>query len=187
MTAPVPRAWRDGEAARPRRSDAGRPRAAIARGENPTAASGSPYRSRKSGWRRRNAAPNLNRDSTCGAPGSSPCSIASRAMSAISAASRSPILRPCAPIGGSTCAASPTSAMRCLANCRGCSIASGNRWRPGSTLTRPRMECDCRSAASDNSSSLNAIMRSASLGVMTHTTLERSPGSGTNTHGPCGV
>ena len=25
------------------------------------------------------------------------------------------------------------------------------------------------------------------LGAMTHTTLQRSPGSGTNTHGPCGV
>ena len=35
----------------------------------------------------------------------------------------------------------------------GCSIASGNRCRPGSTVTRPRMECDCFSAASDSSSS----------------------------------
>ena len=25
------------------------------------------------------------------------------------------------------------------------------------------------------------------LGAETHTTLQRSPGSGTNTHGPCGV
>ena len=64
-------------------------------------------------------------------------------MSAISAASRSPMFRPCAPIGGSTWAASPTSAMRALANCRGCSMPSGNRCRPGSTATRPRMECDC--------------------------------------------
>jgi hypothetical protein len=69
----------------------------------------------------------LNRDSTEGEPGSSPCSIASRAMPAISAASRSPMFKPCAPIGGSTWAASPTSATRCLANCLGCSIASGNR------------------------------------------------------------
>ena len=49
------------------------------------------------------------------------------------------------------------------------------------------MECDCLSAASDNSSSLSAISRSASLVAETHTTLQRLPGSGTNTHGPCGV
>ena len=40
-----------------------------------------------------------------------------------------------------------------FANCLGCSIASGNRWRPGSTRRRPRIECDWLSAASDNSSS----------------------------------
>ena len=49
------------------------------------------------------------------------------------------MLRPCAPIGGSTWADSPTSATRWLANARGLSIVSGNRLRPGSTLTRPRM------------------------------------------------
>ena len=31
------------------------------------------------------------------------------------------------------------------------------------------------------------ISRSASLGAVTQTTLQRSPGSGTKTHGPCGV
>ena len=51
-----------------------------------------------------------------------PSTIASRTMPAMSAASRSPILRPCAPIGGTTCADSPTSAMRFLAICRGCSM-----------------------------------------------------------------
>ncbi len=43
------------------------------------------------------------------------------------------------------------------------------------------------SAASDNSSSLSAISRSASRVAETHTTLQRLPGRGTNTHGPCGV
>ncbi len=38
----------------------------------------------------------------------------------------------------------------------------------------------------DNSSSLSAVSRSASFGAETHTTLQRSPGSGTNTQGPCG-
>ena len=49
------------------------------------------------------------------------------------------------------------------------------------------MECDCFSAASDNSSSLSAISRSASFAADTQTTLQRLPGRGTNTHGPCGV
>jgi len=34
---------------------------------------------------------------------------------------------------------------------------------------------------------IDAIRRSASVGAVTQTTLERSPGSGTNTQGPCGV
>ena len=51
-------------------------------------------------------------------------------MSAMSAASRSPMLRPCAPIGGTTWADSPTSATRFFAYWLGCSIVSGNRLRP---------------------------------------------------------
>ncbi len=44
------------------------------------------------------------------------------------------------------------------------------------------------SAASDSSSSLKRDQPFGFLrGEATHTTLERSPGSGTNTHGPCGV
>ena len=42
----------------------------------------------------------------------------------------------------------------CGRTASGCSIASGNRWRPGSTRIRPRMECDCVPAACDSSSSL---------------------------------
>ena len=84
-----------------------------------------------------------------------PAAIASPTMSAISAASRSPMLRPCAPIGGTTWAASPTSAMRLL---RRIGWAARSRAEtdgvPASTRTRPRMECDCFSAASDSSSSL---------------------------------
>ena len=49
------------------------------------------------------------------------------------------------------------------------------------------IQCDCFSAASDNSASLSAIRRSASFGEATHTTLQRSPGNGTNTQGPSGV
>ena len=58
-------------------------------------------------------------------------------MSARSPASRRPMLRPWAPIGGTTWAASPTRAMRLLAICAGRSIASGNLCRPGSTVVRP--------------------------------------------------
>ena len=50
------------------------------------------------------------------------------------AASRRPRLSPCAPIGGITCAASPTSAMRRAAKLRAVSTPSGNRPRPSSTV-----------------------------------------------------
>ena len=71
---------------------------------------------------------------------------------------------------------------------RGCSIASGNRCRPGSTVMRPRMECDCRLRGLGQFVVAQApsAVRLPS-GAATHTTLQRLPGSGTNTHGPCGV
>ena len=113
-TAPIPRAWRGGEAARSSRSDAGRPRAAIASAGNRSAMNGWRYRRRMSGWRRRHAAPMRSASASAARPDLLPDAVASRTTSAISAASRNPMLRPCAPIGGSTWAASPTSAMRCL-------------------------------------------------------------------------
>ena len=72
-----------------------------------------------SGWRRRRAGPNCNAPAPAARPDLRPSHIASRTMSAISAASRNPMFRPCAPIGGSTWAASPTSAMRCCGKSSG--------------------------------------------------------------------
>ena len=61
-----------------------------------------------------------------------------------SAASRKPRLRPCAPIGGMTCAASPTSAMRLAAKRRAVPTrAETGRGRLDSIL--PRIEWDARS------------------------------------------
>jgi len=56
----------------------------------------------------------------------------------------------------------PTSRLRdestrAFRNCRGCSMPSGNRWRPRLDLMRPIIECDCLSAVSDIRSALNAI------------------------------
>src|ERR1700733_4019467 len=60
MSAPNLRASRCGEAVRSRRSDADPPRAPVASAQNRSATSGSPYRSQRSGWRRRRAEPNYN-------------------------------------------------------------------------------------------------------------------------------
>ena len=69
-----------------------------------------------------------------GDPGSSPSEIALPAISAMSAASRSPMLRPCAPIGGTTWADSPTSATRLLANLLGLLDRQRKQIAPGLDL-----------------------------------------------------
>ncbi len=121
-------------------------------------------------------------------PGLRPSDMACPAISAISAASRNPMLRPCAPIGGTTWADSPTSAMRWLANCRG-------------LLDRQRKHVATGFDLDAAENGMRLLFRGLRQFVVTerhqpfgflrscetHTTLLRLPGRGTNTHGPCGV
>ena len=187
MTAPAPRASRAAAAGRRRRSDACRRRAATAPAGVAEQRTVGDVDREGPARRHRRAAPLVARQHLRRA-GILAAAIACPTISAISAASRSPILSLARRSAESTWAASPTSAMRFLANCRGRSIASGNTMAAGLDAPRGRESnaiASRRLRTTRRRSS--AISRSASFGAATQTTLQRLPGSGTNTQGPSGV
>ena len=91
-----------------------------------------------------------------------PSRRASTTSSPIVAASRRPRLSPCAPIGGMTCAASPTSAMRRAAKLRAVSTPSGKQ--PAARLDRDLAE-DRMGAALDLGGKRARIERAEVLGL----------------------
>ena len=113
-------------------------------------------------------------------PPQSPCSSAAFfAHSAKAAASRNPRFRPWAPIGGITCAASPTSAMRRAAKLLTRIPDNGNVARGPTEVTSPRQSYERFSISAEKSASESARSRSTSTEVSTQTRLEAFPGSGT--------
>ncbi len=89
-----------------------------------------------------------------GAPTSPPSRCAATTSSAMVAASRSPRLSPCAPIGGMTCAASPISSDPASGErARGLAIASGNIAAAGARLS------SCRGSNGSGARSRAAISR----------------------------
>ena len=113
---------------------------------------------------------------------------ASATISASVAPSRRPRLSPCAPIGGTTCAASPTSAMR-----RAPSDARGLD-RRAEKRRGPARRSFCRAANARGARFRWQAPRpswrkrsGAPGGSSTQTRLERRPGSGTSVNGPLSV
>ena len=104
------------------------------------------------------------------------------------AASRRPRLRPCAPIGGNTCAASPISATRLRAE-----AARGlDRQRKHAAAGLDRRSCPGSNASAARSRPRAPRRKArrgaaASAGSTTQTRLERRPGSGTSVNGPVSV
>ncbi len=118
--------------------------------------------------------------SKAASPGSSSPSIRSAAC----AASRSDMLRPCAPMGGTTWAASPTRIIRFRAKSRATSPCMGNSLRGPMPETRPSAPCVPIWISAASSSSESAISSAARCGRSIHTRAERFPGIGTVVKGP---
>ena len=184
-TAPVPRAWRDGGSRRPNRSDACPTARSVCTGRRSLSSERFAISIAKVRLRHRCAAPNCN-------------AITLRAPRILACQHR--VAHDIGDVGG--VAQSHVQTLRTdrrHAHARLRRPARCASWRiAGAVQCERKHAVRLNRDAAENGMRLpsrglrqfiivNAISRSASLGAVTHTTLLRSPGRGTNTHGPCGV
>ena len=116
---------------------------------------------------------------------SPPVASASATQSAMQAASRRPRFRPCAPIGGMTCTASPTSATRLRPADFAPPCPRAERRRADRCRRRRRAgPAGAPRARARNAVSSSAASSLASSGRSTQTRLDVRPGDGTTVNGP---